>query len=128
MSKTLHHGSCHCGAVKFSFRAPAAVDVTECNCSVCAMSGYQHIFVPQSELTFICGQDHLALYTFNTHAAQHLFCKTCGIKPLYVPRSHPHSYSVNLRCITPGTLRIKTRIPFDGQNWEDNISGLEDKT
>ena len=92
------------------------------------MSGYQHVFVPQDDLRFICGQDALALYTFNSHKAQHLFCKTCGIKPLYVPRSHPDSYSVNLRCITPGTLEISERIDFDGQNWESNIKALKEKT
>lgn len=128
MNDHKHSGSCHCGAVKFTFTAPSAVDVTECNCSICAMSAYQHVFVPKGDLTFIQGQDALTLYSFGTHAAQHLFCKTCGVKPLYVPRSHPDSYSVNLRCVTSGTLSIARIIPFDGENWEDNIAALHKET
>ncbi|WP_371396688.1 GFA family protein [Fretibacter rubidus] len=128
MTAVIHTAGCHCDAVKFEFNAPATVSVTECNCSMCAMSGYQHVFIPQSDLRFICGQEELALYTFNSHKAQHLFCKTCGIKPLYVPRSHPDSYSVNLRCITPGTLSVEKRIAFDGQNWEANIASLKKET
>ena len=45
------------------------------------------------------GEDALTTYTFNTGTAKHLFCATCGIKPFYVPRSHPDGFSVNARCI-----------------------------
>ncbi|MEP1231122.1 MAG: GFA family protein [Litorimonas sp.] len=123
-----HNGSCHCGAVKFEFTAPSAASVTECNCSICAMSGYQHVFIPKTDLRFICGQDTLTTYTFGTHASQHMFCKICGIKPLYVPRSHPDSYSVNLRCIENGTIKASKTILFDGQNWDKNIGALKKET
>lgn len=92
------------------------------------MTGYQHVFVPQSDLTFTLGQDNLALYTFGTGAAKHLFCKTCGIKPLYIPRSHPDCYSINLRCITSGTLKAGRRIAFEGTNWDANIAELKRET
>ena len=123
-----HKGQCHCGAVQFTFTAPATIDVTECDCSICNMTAYQHIFIPQGDLKFTSGEENLSLYTFNTGAAKHLFCKTCGIKPLYIPRSHPECYSVNLRCITPGTLSVGKRIPFSGSNWESNIAELKRET
>ena len=127
-TETFHTGACHCGAVMFTFRAPIAIDVTDCNCSVCSLSAYQHVFVPKADLTFTQGEDNLSLYTFGSHAAQHLFCKTCGIKPLYVPKSHPDSYSVNLRCVTSGTMTVARIIPFDGQNWDANIAALKKET
>jgi len=37
----LHRGGCHCGAVRFEFDAPATVDVTDCNCSMCDMTLYR---------------------------------------------------------------------------------------
>lgn len=124
----LHTGGCHCGTVRFEFIAPSKMDVTECNCSKCAMTGYLHIFVPQEDFKITSGETDISTYTFGTHAAKHMFCRICGIKSFYIPRSHPESYSVNYNCLTPGTLEIKTRIPFDGQNWDQNISDLRAKT
>ncbi|MGB0908678.1 MAG: GFA family protein, partial [Maricaulaceae bacterium] len=83
----LHTGQCHCGDVAFEFDAPAQMDVTLCDCSICNMTGYQHVFIPQGDLRFIQGQDKLTEYNFNTGAARHFFCGRCGIKPLYIPRS-----------------------------------------
>ncbi len=124
----LHKAGCHCGAVAFEFHAPAAMSVTICDCSMCSMSGYKHVFVPQEDVRFLSGQDNLSVYTFNTHAAKHMFCKTCGIKPLYIPRSHPDSYSLNLNCIASGTLQISETIAFGGGNWEENIASLKRRT
>ena len=124
----LHKGSCHCGAVQFEFDAPDKVDVTDCNCSMCSMMGYEHVFVPQDNLRFLSGESALTEYRFNTGQAVHMFCKTCGIKPLYRPRSHPEAWSVNLRCVEAGTLSITKRIPFDGQDWEGNIAALKEQT
>ena len=116
----LHKGGCHCGAVQFEL--PEISPVTECNCSICAMSAYQHVFVPKTDLRFIQGEAELTTYTFGTHQAKHMFCKICGVKPLYGPRSHPDSYSVNLRRIVGGTIKV------DGQNWDKNISNLKKQT
>eukprot|EP00173_Palmaria_palmata_P003899 Plantae.Rhodophyta-Palmaria_palmata.ctg4337.p1 GENE.Plantae.Rhodophyta-Palmaria_palmata.ctg4337~~Plantae.Rhodophyta-Palmaria_palmata.ctg4337.p1 ORF type:complete len:128 (-),score=10.42 Plantae.Rhodophyta-Palmaria_palmata.ctg4337:65-448(-) len=120
----VHKGSCHCRAVQFTFTAPAVVDVTECDCSMCTMSGHQHVIIPQADLTFESGKDSLTLYTFNTGAAKHYHCKTCGVKPLYVPRSHPDCYSVNYRCVAEGTLSVGEKTLFGGKNWEANIAKL----
>lgn len=123
-----HKGQCHCGAVAFTFNAPVRVDVTDCDCSICSMTAYEHVFVAQDQLQFVSGEHEMSRYTFGTGAAKHLFCKHCGIKPLYIPRSHPDSYSVNLRCVTSGTLSAAKRILFSGTNWEKNIADLKRKT
>jgi len=125
---TVHTGSCHCGAVRFEFDAPAKIDVTDCNCSMCSMTGYEHVFVLHKDLRFLSGEDQLTEYRFNTGQAVHMFCQTCGIKPLYRPRSHPESWSVNLRCVERATLEVAKRIAFDGQDWEGNIADLREET
>ncbi|GLQ20677.1 GFA family protein [Algimonas porphyrae] len=117
-----YRGGCHCGAVRFEFDGPDLVDVTDCNCSLCAMTAYEHVFVPDADLRVLSGRDHLTSYRFGTQTAEHLFCQTCGIKPLYRPRSHPEAWSVNARCVEG--LTIAQRIAFDGQNWDENITGL----
>lgn len=122
-----HKASCHCGAVQIFFEAPNKVSVTICNCSICERLGYQHVFVPQEKAT-ILGDSNLTSYTFGTHAAKHFFCQTCGVKPFYIPKSHPESYSVNLRCVVGETIKVEETIEFDGQNWDKNIDNLRSKT
>lgn len=119
-----HKGGCHCGAVRFEVEAPANIVLSECNCSICRMSGYLHLIVPRAAFHLIKGEDALATYRFNTGVAQHRFCKSCGVKSFYVPRSHPDGVSVNARCLDLETV-LSTKISkFDGQNWERNIASL----
>lgn len=109
--------------MRFEVTAPADLTVAECNCSICAKSGYLHLIVPKSRFRLLKGEELLTTYSFNTGVAKHLFCKVCGIKSFYVPRSDPDGVSVNARCLDPGTVtRMEVR-PFDGQNWEDSIRG-----
>ena len=119
-----HRGGCHCGAVAFEVDAPARVIVQDCNCSLCRMSGYLHLIVPASRFRLLRGQDALTNYTFNTGTAKHLFCRHCGIKSFYVPRSNPDGWSVNLRCVDRATLEAVAVEPFDGENWEAGGAAL----
>jgi len=115
-----HRGGCHCGRVRFEVRAPAVLEVSECNCSICSKSGYLHLIVRGEHFKLLSGQDALSTYTFNTGTARHLFCSVCGIKSFYVPRSHPDGFSVNARCLDAGTVRELTVRAFDGQHWEQS--------
>ncbi|WP_082922965.1 GFA family protein [Halothiobacillus diazotrophicus] len=119
-----HKGGCHCGRVRFEVEAPEVLAVSECNCSICSKTGYLHLIVPKSRFRLISGQDDLVTYTFDTHEAKHLFCRTCGIKSFYIPRSHPDGYSVNARCLDEGTVTGMDIEPFDGKHWEANIHRL----
>ena len=104
MSQVTHRGGCHCGAVAFEVDAPARLTVSDCNCSICRMSGYQHLIVPRARFRLLSGADSLSEYRFNTGTARHLFCRHCGVKSFYVPRSNPNGYSVNARCLDPATI------------------------
>ncbi|WP_286830125.1 MULTISPECIES: GFA family protein [Kordiimonas] len=119
-----HKGGCHCGAVTFELDAPATLKGKRCNCSICNMTGFIHVFATQDEFRITSGADNLTDYRFNTGTAQHLFCKTCGVKSFYVPRSHPDGWSVNLNCIDMATVEATDVADFDGANWEANIAGL----
>ena len=113
-----HRGGCHCGRVRFEVIAPARLQLSECNCSICSKAGYLHLVVPADRFRLLSGGEVLTTYTFNTHAAKHLFCSVCGVKSFYVPRSHPDGFSVNARCLDPGTVEEVSVRQFDGQNWE----------
>ena len=113
-----HRGSCHCGRVSFEVQAPAHLDVSECNCSMCTRSGYLHLIVPAERFKLLSGEDVLSTYTFNTHTAKHRFCSVCGIKSFYVPRSHPEGFSVNVHCLDMTTVTGTHVRKTDGRNWE----------
>jgi len=117
-------GGCHCGAVRFEADLPDEVVALSCNCSICAMTGFIHVIVDKANFRIQSGEDNQIEYTFNTGVAKHLFCKTCGVKSFYHPRSHPDGISVNLRCFD-ADQGIAGRIEdFDGANWEDNVGDI----
>jgi len=88
------------------------------------MTDYLHLIVPASRFHLLKGAADLATYTFNTRTAKHLFCKICGIKSFYVPRSNPDGYSVNVRCLEPATIQGMDIEAFDGHNWEQSAAAL----
>ena len=114
----IHTGGCHCGRVRFEVTAPARLQVSDCDCSICSKSGYLHLIVPKSRFRILSGEDWLTTYEFNTRTAKHVFCSACGIKSFYVPRSYPEGYSVNARCLDEGTVEELKLVQTDGKNWE----------
>lgn len=120
-----YEGGCHCGAVKFHAFADEEPKVIECNCSICNKTAYLHLIVEKADFHLLCGEEDLTTYTFNTGAAKHTFCKHCGIKSFYTPRSHPNGYSVNVRCLSnpPSSFSLQA---FDGLHWEANIQKITD--
>jgi hypothetical protein len=120
-------GSCHCKAVTFSVEAPADLEVDYCNCSICSKAGFLHLIVPLSKFTLLSGKESLTTYTFNTGVAKHTFCKVCGMKPFYTPRSNPDGIDINVNCLDskPNSVKI---IEFDGQNWEQGAHKLAHKS
>jgi hypothetical protein len=119
-------GGCHCGRVRFEVQTDTPLCVVECNCSMCSRCGYLHLLVPRHAFVLLGGADQLATYTFNTGVARHLFCRTCGVKSFYVPRSHPDGISVNARCldgVEPGTLQVGN---FEGRDWDSGRATYRD--
>jgi hypothetical protein len=117
-------GGCHCKAVRFEAHVPARVEVLDCNCSMCAATGFRHLIVPHEDFRLVAGEEALVSYRFGTGAANHLFCGTCGIKSFYQPRSHPQAWSVNLNALDDAAgLTIAAR-DFDGRNWDAAAASL----
>jgi hypothetical protein len=120
-----HAGSCHCGRVRIEALAPPDLELLECNCSMCSRSAYLHLIVTADEFRLLAGADDLVEYSFGTGVAKHRFCRRCGVKPFYVPRSHPDGYSVNARCLDPSSINSMRIRSFDGRDWEKARSDLD---
>ncbi len=123
----IYHGGCHCGAIAFEVEASEDIEVEDCNCSICSMSGFLHLIVPKSKFHLLRGNDVVTTYSFNTGVAKHTFCRICGIKSFYVPRSNPDGIDVNVRCLVerPVSMRV---VPFDGDHWEQHSQTLVHKS
>ena len=126
-----HSGGCHCGTVAFEVDAPAKIIASDCNCSICRMTGFLHLIVPRSRFRLLQGADRLTEYKFNTGTARHLFCSQCGVKSFYVPRSNPDGYSVNVRCLDPATIEQVEVQLFDDNERESSdakVRGLSQES
>jgi hypothetical protein len=118
------NGGCHCGRVRFEVTAEPDIAADQCNCSICRMSGYLHLLVAKTDFKLLQGEDALQNYRFNSGVAQHYFCRDCGIKSFYVPRSHPDGVSINANCLDQDDIASLVVTPFDGENWEKNVHKL----
>ena len=115
--------SCHCGAVKLSVTlAQPLSDAKRCDCSLCARRGAGMVTAKAEDLEVVQGADHLTLYSFNTHVAQHYFCKTCGIYTHHQRRSNPNEFGVNAANIEGVRIR-----DFEPIAWMDGVNHPRDR-
>jgi len=93
-----YKGSCHCGRI--TFECDGTLErVSICNCAMCAKQGFMHWLVPRASFRLLTPLANVATYTFTTARAKHHFCGVCGIAPFTMPRAHPGSVDVNVRCL-----------------------------
>ncbi|MFS0736462.1 GFA family protein [Sphingomonas sp. 1P06PA] len=112
---TMVEGGCHCGLVRFEASLPEGpVEVLDCDCSICRMTRYLHLIVPEPKFRLIEGKRDTTTYRFGTGKARHIFCSQCGIKSFYKPRSHPDGISINLNCLDEGHGLDVRVVPFAG--------------
>ncbi|WP_274426517.1 GFA family protein [Chelativorans sp. YIM 93263] len=121
MEKT-YHGSCHCGAVRFSADLDLSEGTSRCNCSVCAKARFWKSVVPAKEFQLLAGEDSLNEYRFGSGSIAHLFCRTCGVKPF--GRGHLEElggtfYAINVACLDDAAPEELASAPVtfeDGRN------------
>lgn len=112
----LYNGSCHCGAVKFSFKHKEISEGLRCNCSICIRKGalMTSFVLAANEITINVQNDSLATYEFSSGIAKHHFCRHCGIYTFHQTLRKPGHYRMNIGCIEgidPFCLRTEV---FDG--------------
>ena len=118
-------GGCHCRAVRFEAEVPKRIEILDCNCSICAMTGFRHLIVPHGDFRLLSGREALTRYRFGTGTAEHLFCSLCGVKSFYQPRSHPEAWSLNFNALDDVSGLDVTAQAFDGRNWEQAAAALD---
>ena len=97
MTKT-YSGSCHYGKVRFEVDADLD-HVRVCDCSVCQKHGALNHRVEAACFRLLTPLEELSVYEWHARKAKDYFCPTCGILPFRRPRTAPHLWAVNIRCL-----------------------------
>lgn len=107
-----YQGSCHCGAIRFTFRGPEIDRGLRCNCSLCRRKGalMSAFVVAPEEIEIVAEPGALATYGFGSKVAKHHFCSRCGIYPFHQTLRKPGYYRINLGCVEG---LDPTSLPFD---------------
>ena len=113
-------GSCHCGAVRFTY--PRQPDwLTDCNCSVCRRYSTLWAYARVSEITLSSAADATLAYIHGDKTLAMHSCKTCGCTTHWIGLDQDSSsrMAVNFRMCDPeayGHIRVRK---FDGADtWE----------
>ena len=122
--KKKYLGGCHCKKVLFEFTSLIKVKLIKCNCTICKPLRYLHLIIPHKDFKLISNIKNMQTYQFGTKKAKHFFCKFCGIKSFYQPRSHQNAYSISYNSIK-NPPKINQIIKFDGSNFEKNLDDIK---
>ncbi|MFN2472848.1 MAG: GFA family protein [Sphingomicrobium sp.] len=111
--------ACHCGKARIEIsRRPDYIN--ECNCSLCARSGWRGIYFASDELVIQGEFDRYVRTDLQQPCIAILRCATCGCFTHWVPLSEPpyDRMGVNARLVDPALLQgIEVR-EIDGKSWD----------
>jgi hypothetical protein len=112
--------SCHCG--RATIRLPRKLEsVTQCNCSLCAKTGFRSAYFGSEELTIEGEFDsYVRTDLRQAYLANHR-CKTCGILTHWTPLADPphERIGVNARLIDVAVLDGVPIKEVDGRSWDE---------
>ena len=113
-----YKGSCHCGAIKFSYEGEEITSGLRCNCSICSRKGAMMSpqAIPPGALEVDAKPEDLGLYQFGNKVAKHYFCRHCGIYTHNEMLRFPGHFRVNIGCIEDLDTSDFEVTVFDGKN------------
>ena len=141
MRKT-HHGSCHCGAVRFQVELDLAPEgdpppgpipaqwttaSRRCNCSFCGKTRFWKMFVPADAFRLLQGEASLSDYRgpqseWPEGDVHHYFCGRCGVRGFTKARLEIFGgefYAINLATLDDASDAELAAVPIryeDGRN------------
>ena len=119
---TVHNGSCHCQAVRFTYRSEAPLAVRECQCGFCRKHGSRNVSDPAG-LIEIASSLPLTRYRFGLGITDFLICPACGC---YVAAAMGEGAecrsTLNLNCFDDPHLEVPAEpVVYDAEDSGDRI-------
>ncbi|KAJ7834601.1 Mss4-like protein [Mycena leptocephala] len=109
-----YRGNCHCGAFKFTMKAPELKQAFACTCSICSKNGYIWAFPSKEDFSIVKGDENSTLksYEFGKRTLAHKFCPTCGTSVM--GRSADGRFAINIRALMDVDFDSLTVATSDG--------------
>lgn len=132
MTLKTHHGSCHCGAVRFEAEIDLATGTNKCNCSICTKARAWFTIVPGDRYRLHAAEGALSEYRWTPPGRaepflHYAFCKTCGVR-IHARGDHP-SFGGLFFAVAVATLDDADRDEFAAApvNYVDGRNGRFDQ-
>ena len=111
-------GSCHCGAVRVTL-AHAPIESTQCNCGLCAKSGFRGVYAPADDVTVTGELSSYVRSDIDEPMIKMWRCAHCGIATHWTPlASPPHQrIGINARLFEPALVAALPVNNVDGASW-----------
>ena len=113
-------GSCHCGAVTFTY-AGEPEKLVACNCSICRRLATLWAHGPEGVITIQAPADGLRCYSWGDKGLEFCACATCNCITHWQARSttQPRNMAVNCRLSEPADIAHLRIRHFDGaDSWK----------
>lgn len=125
-------GSCHCGALGFSFETSLPVtqwSVRACQCGFCRARDAMTTSDPAGRLTFQVNEAHaLQRYRFGLKTADFLLCNRCGVYVgAQIQTEHGAFGTINTRALTsvPEGLPTAAAADYGAESVSERIARRE---
>lgn len=132
--QTDYTGSCHCGAIGFTYRSsvkPERWSIRACQCSFCRAHDALSTSDPAGKITFVASRpEKLRKYRFGLMTADFLLCKHCGVYIGAVIASSGSVFGIiNVHALeeTPANLAATAPISYDAEDVGGRVSRREER-
>ena len=112
--------TCHCG--RATIRLPRRPEqVTQCNCSLCAKTGFRGVYFASTELVVDGEFDSYVRGDLKQAYLANHRCRTCGILTHWTPLGDPphERIGVNARLLDQSQLEGVPVQEVDGASWDE---------
>ena len=119
-----HSGSCHCGAVRFTYATVEPLAVRECQCSFCRKHGSRNVSDPEGKAEIVASVP-LTRYRFGLGITDFLICPVCGsyVAAAMEDGSGGWRSTLNLNCFDDPHSDIPAQpMVYDSEGAQDRIA------
>ena len=118
-----HHGSCHCGALRFRCQLDLGAGANRCNCSICTRTAVLGAIIEPNAFELLTPEAELGVYEWGGRISRRFFCTRCGVHGFargHLAELGGDYVSINYHCLENVELDALEVRYWDGahDNWD----------